>query len=173
MIEEWRPISGYEGLYEVSSYGRVKSLKRPFENNGGIQWTKERILSPGKSKLGYLIVNLCCNGKVCQNYVHRLVAQTFVPNPENLTEVNHKDEDKANNIVDNLEWCDHSYNINYGTRQERSINTKIKNGYVNWENVGLSRKEYMKKYYQENNDKIRNYKHQYYLKKKEYTQNNV
>ena len=103
MIEEiWRPIEGYEGLYEVSNTGRVKSLKRPFENNGGIQWTKERILSPGKDKDGYLQVHLCYNGKQHQRKVHRLVAQAFLPNIYNLPMVNHKDENPSNNFVDNL-----------------------------------------------------------------------
>ena len=164
MIEEiWRPIEGYEGLYEVSSYGRVKSLKRPYENNGGIQWTKERILSPGKDKDGYLQVNLHCNGKQHQRKIHRLVAQAFLPNPDNLPQVNHRDEDKLNNRVENLEWCTAKYNSNYGSRKDRVRNSRIKNGTY----TGLSREEYWKKYYEENREKIREYHHQYYLKKKD------
>ena len=131
MTEEiWKPIEGYEGQYEISSYGRVKSLKRPYENNGGIQWTKERILSPGKDKDGYLQVNLHCNGKQHQRKIHRLVAQAFLPNPDNLPMVNHKDEDKTNNNVDNLEWCDHRYNMNYGSCIDRAIETRLKNGFI-------------------------------------------
>lgn len=107
--EIWCPIKGYEGLYEVSDKGRVKS----------IGYCKERILSPGKHPNGYLQVELYKNGerKMCK--VHRLVAQTFIPNPDNLTQVNHKDENKENNSVQNLEWCDSKYNINYGTRNDR------------------------------------------------------
>ena len=107
--EIWCPIKGYEGLYEVSDYGRVKSLK----------FGKERILKPRRDKDGYLFVTLYKNGdhKTCK--VHRLVAQTFIPNPDNLPQVNHKDEDKENNSVQNLEWCDRKYNYNYGTRIQR------------------------------------------------------
>ena len=131
MTEEiWKDIPGYEGLYQVSNFGRVKSLRRPYGNNGGIQWTKERILSPGKDKDGYLQVNLHCNGKQHQRKVHRLVAQAFLPNMDNLPMVNHKDEDKTNNNVDNLEWCDQKYNINYGGCIDRAIETRLKNGFI-------------------------------------------
>ena len=110
MTEEiWCPIKGYEGLYEVSYQGRVKSLK----------FGKERILKPLRHTSGYLQVNLCKNGEVKHCLVHRLVAQTFIPNPDNLPEVNHKDENKTNNKVSNLEFCDAKYNINYGTRNDR------------------------------------------------------
>ena len=107
--EIWCPIKGYEGIYEVSDQGRVRSMK----------FGKERILKPGKIQNGYLKVNLWKNGEMKQCKVHRLVAQTFIPNPQNLTEVNHKDENKTNNSVQNLEWCDRKYNCNYGTRNQR------------------------------------------------------
>ena len=139
MMEEWRAVPGYEGLYEVSSYGRVKSLKRYKSNNGGIPLIKERILKPYNDKKGYLNVRLRN-----KNFkVHRLVAQAFIPNPNNLPQVNHKNEDKSDNRVDNLEWCTAKYNNTYGTRQDKVRDTKIKNGY--W--TGLSKmKEYMKEY---------------------------
>ena len=119
MAEEeiWCPIKGYEGIYEVSDQGRVRSLK----------FGKERILKPFRNKGGYLLVGLCKNGEQKKCKVHRLVAQTFIPNPDNLPEVNHKDEDKTNNFVHNLEWCDVKYNINYGTRIKR-ISEKMTNG---------------------------------------------
>ena len=105
--EIWCSIKGFEGLYEVSDKGRVKS----------IGYGKERILKPGRNKDGYLLVSLYKNiEKIC--YVHRLVAQTFIPNPNNLPQVNHKDENKTNNSVQNLEWCDRKYNVNYGTRNQ-------------------------------------------------------
>ena len=107
--EEWRPIDGYEGLYEVSNLGRVKSLK----------YGKERILRPKKCK-GYLKVGLCRNGKHKILYIHRLVATAFIPNPEGLEQVNHKDENKSNNCVENIEWCSAWYNMHYGTLYERS-----------------------------------------------------
>ena len=174
MSEEWRPIEGYEGLYEVSSYGRVRSLDRYVKTcYEAYKLHKGKILSPAKDKNGYLKVHLCCNGKHNIIRVHRLVCKAFIPNPDNLPEVNHKDEDKTNNSVDNLEWCDHSYNISYGTRTERQKKTNIQNGF--W--TGLSKEEYMKKYnqdrkeyrkkwYQENKDRVceqqKEYYHRYY-----------
>lgn len=110
MAEEiWCPIKGYESMYEVSDKGRVRSLK----------FGKERILKPGRNPEGYLLVVLCKNGERKAYKVHRLVAKTFIPNPDNLPQVNHKDEDKTNNSVINLEWCDLKYNCNYGTRNKR------------------------------------------------------
>ena len=196
MIEEiWRPVVGYEGLYEVSNIGRVRSLDRFY-----YRLHKGKVLSPTKDRYGYLTVTLNCNGKSKTIKIHRLVAQAFLPNPDNLPQVNHKDEDKTNNNVDNLEWCTAKYNVNFGTRQERYRNTMLEKGH--WS--GLSREEYEKKRYQENKDKrkdsqrkyyqknkdricdkvkeysqknkekIREYHHQYYLKKKEENiQNNV
>ena len=171
MIEEWRPIVGYEGLYEVSSYGRVRSVDR-YDNRNCVR--KSKVLSLlKKSEYGYIQVNLSYNGKLYKKYVHRLVAQAFIPNPDNLPEVNHIDEDKTNNRVDNLEFCDHKYNLNFGTARIRERDTKIKNGY--W--TGLSEKEYKKKYskkyYQENKDRICEQHKEYRRKKKEHIQNNV
>ena len=110
MTEEiWRTIKGFEGLYEVSDQGRVRSLK----------FGKERILKPLRNTCGYLQFCLYKNGEQKMYLVHRLVAQTFIPNPRNLPEVNHKDEDKTNNSVSNIEWCDRKYNLNFGTRAQR------------------------------------------------------
>ena len=109
MTEVWCTIKGYESQYQVSDQGRVRSLK----------FGKERILKPGITTDGYLIVGLCNNGKHKWYSVHRLVAKTFIPNPDNLPEVNHKDEDKENNSVHNLEWCSSKYNANFGTRTQR------------------------------------------------------
>ena len=164
MIEEWRPISGYEGLYEVSSYGRVRSLDRYIiDILGHRRLQKGKVLSSIKDKGGYLVVNL--QGRMFK--IHRLVAQAFIPNQDNFPQVNHRDEDKTNNIAENLEWCTAKYNINYGSRQERSINTKIKNGDVNEENVGLCREEYLKKYYQDHKDKICDSRRSYYQENKD------
>ena len=150
IIEEWRPVVGYEGLYEVSNIGRVRSLDRYVKGKGKSYFLhKGRVLSPGIKTEGYLIVRL----QRRMFYVHRLVTEAFLPNPDNLPEVNHKDEDKLNNRVDNLEWCTVKYNNNYGTRTIRAKETAIKNG--SWS--GLSREEYKKKYYQENKDSYREY----------------
>lgn len=117
MEEEWRDIAGYEGLYKVSNLGRVKSLGNGNSNNSNN--CKERILKAGKNSRGYLQVHLCKNGKYKTYKIHRLVAIVFIPNPNNLPQVNHKDENKENNYVENLEWCDRKYNVNYGTRNKR------------------------------------------------------
>ena len=115
--EIWKDVVGYEGLYQVSNNGRVKSL----------WFGKERILKPMKTIWGYLQVDLNKNGERKGYRVHRLVAQTFLPNPDNLPVVNHKDENKENNKVENLEFCDTKYNINYGTRNQR-VAEKLTNG---------------------------------------------
>lgn len=104
-MEVWKVIDGYETLYEVSNLGRVRGLKRG------------RMLSPRANQVtGYLEVNLCKDGTQRTVRVHRLVALAFLPNPSSLPEVNHKDENKNNCSIENLEWCDHRYNTNYGTR---------------------------------------------------------
>lgn len=108
-MEHWKAISGYEGIYEVSDLGRVRSLK----------YGKEKILKPGKNNWGYLKVSLCKDGHVKKLTVHRLVAEAFIPNPQGLETVNHKDEDKTNNFASNLEWMSIKDNINYGTRNKR------------------------------------------------------
>ena len=112
-MEEWRDIIGYEGKYQVSNLGRVKSLKNTRGNY------REKILKPGKDAKGYKQVSLYKNGKGKMYKIHRLVAIAFIPNPNNYPMINHKDEDKTNNCVDNLEWCTNKYNMNYGTLPER------------------------------------------------------
>lgn len=114
--EVWKDITGFEGLYKVSNKGNVHSVERIGTNNrkfGGIA------LKPAYTKAGYLKVVLCKNGIRYYKIVHRLVAEAFIPNPNNYPEVNHRDEVKFNNNVENLEWCDTRYNSNYGTRNER------------------------------------------------------
>lgn len=111
-MEEWRDIKGYEGKYQVSNEGRVRSLDRI-----GIRGYnyKGKILKSRPNKRGYMWVVL--EGK---NYsVHRLVAETFISNPNNYPIINHKDENTSNNCIDNLEWCTNEYNINYGTANKR------------------------------------------------------
>ena len=98
---------GYEGQYAITSCGRVWSYKR------------KKFLKPSKTKLGYLQVSLSCGGDVEQCLIHRLVADNYLLNPEDKPQVNHKDEDKTNNNVNNLEWATASENINHGTRNDR------------------------------------------------------
>ncbi len=119
MEEIWKDIPGYEGYYQVSNLGRVRSLKRltPMPN-GKLRKEHERIMRFSTTRCGY---NIICLSKGDKKYfsVHRLVAIAFIPNPENLRCVNHKDENKLNNRADNLEWCTSSYNNQYGSRIER------------------------------------------------------
>lgn len=111
MEEIYKDIKGYEGVYKISSLGNVKSLK----------FGKEKIMSPRKSGNGHLKVTLFLNNKKENFLIHRLVATHFIPNPNNLPEVNHRDEDKTNNCVDNLEWCDRRYNTNYGNNAPKIL----------------------------------------------------
>lgn len=117
-MEHWRDIKGFEGLYQVSNLGQVKSLN--YNRTG-----KEQVLVGLKTKVGYPMVGLCKDGKVKLCLVHRLVAEAFIPNPDGLPCVNHKDECKTNNVVSNLEWCTRSYNNNYGTRTERAAKVRM------------------------------------------------
>ena len=140
-MEEWKSIPGYEGLYEVSSYGRVRSLEKSYiRKNGVMDHKPEIILRPKNNGTGYFTVCLYKN-KIHKYYlIHRLVAQAFIPNPDNLSEVNHKDEDKSNNRVENLEWCTHQYNLNYNDVQKRRSQRMKENGI--YEMITLKRTKY-------------------------------
>lgn len=159
-MEEWKNIIGYEGLYEVSNKGNVRNVRR------------NKLLKLSKNRYGYIQVYLYKNGIRTGLKVHRLVAQAFIENPDNLPEVNHKNEDKIDNRVENLEFCDHKYNVNYGHRTENAINTRVKNGYADPDFIGfgLNEKEYMKEYnriYRENNiEKLSEYSKRYYQEHK-------
>ena len=118
-MEEWRDVKGYEGIYQVSNEGRVKALERYVDNFWGTkQYVRERILKSYPTK-GYLTLSLSKNGVPKKFYVHRLVAEAFITNPNNYPQINHRDENTQNNKVENLEWCDSKYNMNYGTIKER------------------------------------------------------
>ena len=119
-VEIWRDIKGYEGLYQVSNMGRVKSLERTvIKKNGRKQHRKERILKPRTTHYGYLEVCLSDNNNGRFFLVHRLVCEAFQGSPKNKPCVNHIDENKTNNVASNLEWCTYTENINYGTRNAR------------------------------------------------------
>lgn len=116
MEEIFKDIAGYEGLYQISNYGNVKSFPRK-----GTDTKEERILKVYKNKKGYNVVYLYKDNIKKTKQVHRLIAEAFISNPDNLPQVNHKDENKLNNCIDNLEWCTEKYNNNYGTRIKRMI----------------------------------------------------
>lgn len=125
MKEVWKDIADFEGIYQVSSLGNVRSLDRCVECNDSIRHYKGRMMKFYKKKNGYLQVNLKRRNLNKQFLVHRLVAETFIPNPCNYPCVNHKDENKANNSVDNLEWCTQEYNNHYGVgNKNRCINSR-------------------------------------------------
>ena len=114
--EEWKDIITHKGLYQISNLGRVRN-------------SKGKILNGYTNNKGYQMIHLRAKNKSKLYSIHRLVAETFIPNPLNLPQVNHKDENKLNNDVSNLEWCTHKYNINYGTGNKRRSKTKINSTY--------------------------------------------
>lgn len=123
MEEIWKDIEGYEGFYQVSNKGRIRSLDRIVKSDTrSSQFLKGSIKSLIQNKsTNYITVSLTKFGKTKSFYVHRLVAKAFIPNQDNLPQVNHKDESRTNNCVENLEWCDSKYNNNYGTKVDRLI----------------------------------------------------
>jgi len=122
--ELWKSVQGYEGLYEVSNLGRVRSARR--------QGSQGMIIKTRKCNKGYDVVSLCKTGKYHTALVHRLVAQSFIENPNSYPCVNHKDENKGNNHADNLEWCSYSYNNVYGTGPERRVKARYKQCVGTW-----------------------------------------
>lgn len=126
-MEEWKviPIEALDGRYEVSSLGRIRRTARvAYYSDGRKRQLQEKILAPHRHPKGYIIINLKQKDRSHTYKLHRLVAITFIPNPNDYPEVNHKDENKANNCVENLEWCTHQYNSVYGTRIERLIKNR-------------------------------------------------
>ena len=128
-MEEWRDIPGYEGLYQASNFGKIRSLTKKIVQFNGYNYSEKKyngkILKPSIVR-GYERVLLQDKGIKRNYFVHRLVAMTFIENPNNLPYINHKDENKLNNKVENLEWCTQSYNINYGNRNKK-VREKLKN----------------------------------------------
>lgn len=118
--ETWENIKGYETYYKISNLGRVKSLAKTItRKDGEVKNLSEKIIKPFLTKKGYKQIVLTKDGDKKKHYIHRLVAQAFIPNPNNLPEVNHINEDKLDNAVENLEWLSRLDNMRHGTLQAR------------------------------------------------------
>lgn len=128
--EEWKPVVGYEQYAEVSNHGRIRTIAREYvKSNGAKCYVKSRISKTYFMDSGYEVVTIYLydkGGLKQKKLVHRLVAEAFVANPNNLPQVNHLDENKGNNHYLNLEWCTAAYNLAYGTKRQRESKTKSK-----------------------------------------------
>ena len=149
MQEIWKDIKGYEGLYQVSNLGYIKSLSKTKEiinnNKKYVKTIKEKELK-GNFHQGYRTVGLVKNGKMKTTYIHRLVAEAFIPNPNNYPMVNHIDEDKSNNYYKNLEWCTCEYNNNYGNKlknmKKAIIQYDLEGNFIKrWESISEAERE--------------------------------
>ena len=154
--EIWKDVKGYEGLYVVSNLGRVKRLPV------GKQWPSKKThnnIRKQALKNGYLCVNLSKQNKVKWFGVHRLAATAFIPNPNNYPHVNHIDENKTNNRVDNLEWCTQSQNKLHGTAIKRQNETRHKNDpyKVIWKAAAMKHAKRVSMYDKESNEIIKTY----------------
>jgi hypothetical protein len=143
-MEIWKEIQGFEGLYEASTYGRIKSLPKFVLNNRGGGYTKEKIKSTQLNHKGYETVSLSKNGIDKRVFVHRLIALTFISNPDNKPQINHKDGNKLNNHYDNLEWNTNQENQlhAYKTGLNKSHRANVK---LTLEQIESIKKEYIPK----------------------------
>jgi hypothetical protein len=119
MFEVWKDIPGYEGYYQASTTGTIRSVGRWVKVGEGRRYLPGRMLKQHKDPKGYYRVSLCKDGKSKVFKAHRLIALTFIPNPKNYPMINHKDEVPCHNWVHNIEWCDAAYNNSYGTAKQR------------------------------------------------------
>lgn len=149
--EIWKPVSGYAGLYEISSLGRLKALhKVVLKSNGRRKTMVERIMRPSINSWGYAVTTIVGTIGRKNVKIHRLVAEAFLPNPKNKTDVNHIDSDRTNNILSNLEWCTRKENMVHAAINNR-IKTKLTISDVlqirgEWNPLTMTRKELGKKY---------------------------
>lgn len=125
MTEYWKDVVGYEGLYQVSNLGNVRSIDRWELSRSKYRFRQGCLLKKYMNRYGYYVVNLYKNANGTPTPIHRIVAMAFLPNPFNLPCVNHKDENKTNNAVINLEWCTYKYNCNYGTGIQRCAMARV------------------------------------------------
>jgi hypothetical protein len=143
-MEQWKPVKGYEGLYEVSNHGRVRSLDRREEmKNGRKRFYKGKLLKPMKDRRGYLYVDLKKDGQRKLHRIHRLVAEAFLLNPDNLPVVNHRDGNKENNHYSNLEWCTSSQN----NKHAYDMGLRVKGDKHPWAKLTQAEIDYIRKVY--------------------------
>ena len=144
--EIWKDIAGYEGLYQVSSFGKIKALPKYTNSNGYLELRKEKLLKPaltGKFR-NYPTVTFVKDGKRKSYKVHRLVAEAFIPNPDKYPMINHRDENTLNNMADNLEWCTNRYNVKYSAKPlTEEHKNKLRNARIG-KKLSKSTKEKMK-----------------------------
>lgn len=147
--EEWRDIEGYEGLYQVSTFSRVRGLERDIDASNGRTLRIQGSILSQKTRKGYKRINLCKKSEKETFLVHRLVASAFVPNPLNLPCVNHIDTDKSNNFYKNLEWCTNQENISHATMHglmEKKLSKADKGNIIKLRKEGVYVKEIAKQY---------------------------
>lgn len=125
-MEVWKDIKGYEGYYQASSHGRIRSYDQYVNGYNGLKLRKGVTRNPHIYKEGYKSLTLSIKGTVKKYLVHRLIAETFIPNPENKETVNHKDLNKLNNNIENLEWCTHKENVHHAINNNVNPSTWIK-----------------------------------------------
>lgn len=141
MDEEWKDIQGYEGLYQVSNQGRVRSLDRKMKCSDSTRFYKGKILKPSLNAQGYLFIYLSNKGITKEYRINRLVAEAFLPNPNNYPVVNHIDKNRTNNKVDNLEWCTIEYNNRYSTAKHIEQYDTSGNFVTEWEAISDASRE--------------------------------
>lgn len=125
-MEEWKDVVGYEDVYQVSNMGNVKRIA-PYSNQFGRTRGSDRLLKPANNSKGYLFVQLSKDGKVSRKYVHRLVAEAFIPNPDNKATVNHINCDRSDNRAENLEWTTYRENNDYAIKVMRDAGGNKRN----------------------------------------------
>lgn len=154
LFEVWKPVKGFEGLYDISSEGRVWS------------YYSNKILKPSVDIGGYLFFDFRKDGKRYNKKVHRLVAEAFIPNPYNKPQINHLDENPKNNNVSNLEWVTQKENNNYGNHTKRVIDTKVQRGIIDPDSIGLSKSDKYKLWWTKNKEKKYAYYREWYKQNK-------